>query len=325
MAIIGITGKKQSGKDTVGKIVQYLTYESQHRNDNGFYYPVEEWITDVKSNEVTEKVPLVCNYKWQTVRFADKLKDIVCLLIGCTREQLEDEEFKNKPLGEEWTRYGYANGFDQRHRDGMKMSTVMNNEACSKERYERERITNWQTVYKTELTPRLLLQLLGTNCCRNIIHPDTWVNSTMSNYIYIEYNNPWYNDKGIHEVSELDETQHPVTLKKYPNWIIPDVRFPNEVKAIEDRQGLLIKVVRNLYNYNDGIYTLSELFNVVHKDTGEYPIKTYADDNWLIKDTHESEIALDDHNFEHVISNDGTIEDLVGKVKAILIKEKIIK
>ena len=27
-------------------------------------------------------------------KFADKLKDIVCLLIGCTREQLEDQEFK---------------------------------------------------------------------------------------------------------------------------------------------------------------------------------------------------------------------------------------
>jgi hypothetical protein len=35
-------------------------------------------------------------------KYADKLKDFVCILIGCTREQLEDQEFKEKELGEEW-------------------------------------------------------------------------------------------------------------------------------------------------------------------------------------------------------------------------------
>ena len=39
---------------------------------------------------------------WKIVKFADKLKDIVCLLIGCTRQQLECREFKEKELGEEW-------------------------------------------------------------------------------------------------------------------------------------------------------------------------------------------------------------------------------
>lgn len=31
---------------------------------------------------------------WEVVSFADKLKDITCVLSGCTREQLEDYEFK---------------------------------------------------------------------------------------------------------------------------------------------------------------------------------------------------------------------------------------
>ena len=33
-------------------------------------------------------------------KFADKLKDIVCLLLGCTREQLEDRGIKSLSLQE---------------------------------------------------------------------------------------------------------------------------------------------------------------------------------------------------------------------------------
>jgi len=40
--------------------------------------------------------------------------------------------------------------------------------------------------------------------------------------------------------------------------------------------------------------------------------------------THPSEIALDDAYFDHVISNDGTIEDLIEKVRQVLTIERII-
>jgi hypothetical protein len=39
---------------------------------------------------------------------------------------------------------------------------------------------------------------------------------------------------------------------------------------------------------------------------------------------HESETALDNAKFDYEIINDGTIEELIEKVKEILIKEKII-
>jgi hypothetical protein len=35
---------------------------------------------------------------YEVVSFADKLKDITCVLSGCTREQLEDYDFKEKEL-----------------------------------------------------------------------------------------------------------------------------------------------------------------------------------------------------------------------------------
>ena len=35
---------------------------------------------------------------WEGVSFADKLKDITCVLAGCTREDLEDYDFKENEL-----------------------------------------------------------------------------------------------------------------------------------------------------------------------------------------------------------------------------------
>ena len=88
--IIAISGKINSGKDTVGQIIQYLTNKSNA-------YPF-----DLKSDY---------SYKseWQIKKFADKLKDIVCVLLGCTREQLEDRGFKERELDEEWDRYEVFN------------------------------------------------------------------------------------------------------------------------------------------------------------------------------------------------------------------------
>ncbi len=79
MGIIGISGKKTVGKDTAGKIIQYLTGEST-------VYPFDLNIDySHKSN-------------WEVKKFADKLKDIICLLIGCSRDQLENESFKSKTM-----------------------------------------------------------------------------------------------------------------------------------------------------------------------------------------------------------------------------------
>lgn len=43
----------------------------------------------------------------------------------------------------------------------------------------------------------------------------------------------------------------------------------------------------------------------------------------LIK-AHESETALDDATFDYTIDNNGTIEELIEKVREILIKDKLI-
>ena len=66
---------------------------------------------------------------------------------------------------------------------------------------------------KPKLTARLFMQLIGTNVGR-IIHPDVWVLGTFR------------------------------TWQQHSNWIFTDVRFPNELQAIRDRGGIIIRITR---------------------------------------------------------------------------------
>lgn len=268
--IIGISGKIHSGKDTVGKIIQSIT--------NGDH--LEGTIKVVKDN-------IYCpDTTWQIKKFADKLKDIVCLLIGCTREQLEDQEFKNKELGEEWKIYNIYE-----YNNPKKILKIVDNIDSA------ENIC-WNIIsvnleFKEDiLTPRKLLQLLGTECGRNIIHPNIWINS-----LFVDYKKPIR--------ASISDGQFERLIKEnkynYPKWIITDVRFPNEIQAIKNREGITIRVNRTYYT-KDKKYII-----------GIDPIKE-----------HESETALDNAKFDYVIDNNGSIEELIKKIKKILIKEKII-
>jgi hypothetical protein len=88
---------------------------------------------------------------------------------------------------------------------------------------------------------------------------------------------------------------------KYPNWIITDVRFPNELKAIKDRDGIIIRVNRPILN--------ETAYNKAYRETHE----------------HESENSLDSATFDYVIDNNSDISSLIEKVREILVKENILK
>lgn len=86
--IIGISGKMGSGKDTVAKIIQYLTLDSEGLTR-------EEWKSEINNSHV--------GCSWQVKRFADKVKEIATLLTGIPREKFEDQEFKKSFLSEKWS------------------------------------------------------------------------------------------------------------------------------------------------------------------------------------------------------------------------------
>ena len=257
--IIGISGHKQSGKDSVAKIIQSII-SGDH---------LKGTLSVIKNNY---DIP---DSGWQIVKFADKLKDIVCLIIGCTREQLEDEEFKNTPLGEEWKNYSY-------------------NIAEGKTEFDEGEPS---VIHEYFITPRMLLQRIGTDVCRNI-HPNMWVNATMREY------------KAIDRRTFQDPDDSNIIM---PNWIISDVRFPNEYDAIKERNGIVIRVNRLFSGQT------KQLTDTIR--TGNVSTTAVEIDH---SDPHPSETALDNHDFDYTIDNNGTIDDLIVKVKDILVKEKMI-
>lgn len=273
--VIGISGKINSGKDTVGKIIQILV-DSPHFNNKG-----------VKGFLKRE----LLSPKFINKKFADKLKDNLCSLIGCTREQLEDREFKEKELPEEWWYWklelegGYG--------------TVMLDYITT----TKEQLSMYEGLVLIKPTPRLLLQLLGTEAGRNIIHPNVWVNALFADYNGEIVDYPTYkqlsNDRWI----------------KYPNWVITDMRFPNELSAVKKREGITIRVNR----INKELEEAKNAFKVSH-------YQSIHPDYFKIIDSskHPSETALDNATFDYVIDNNGTIEDLIHNIRIILQRENII-
>ena len=148
--LIGVSGKINSGKDTAGKIINILLNSPQLNNEGVLTYLRKD---------------VISNKDWQIKKFADKLKDIVCLLIGCNREQLENEEFKSTPLLEEWWYW-------KLEREGG-YSTILLPYSQS---------TGTENFELVKMTPRLMLTLLGTECGRQIIHPNIWCLSTFEDY-----------------------------------------------------------------------------------------------------------------------------------------------
>lgn len=116
--------------------------------------------------------------------------------------------------------------------------------------------------YLKRMTVREFLQRLGTDAVRNGLHDNAWVNALMADY-------------------------RPSKMSEYnpSKWIITDVRFENEAKAIKDRGGVVIRINR----------------------TGIGPVNS-----------HISETALNGWDFDYIIENNGTVQDLKSTVKILL-------
>lgn len=286
--IIGIIGKMRSGKDTVGKIIQMLT-------DN-----LLEGIPDDAVEDCVLNTPIL-DPSFKIVKYADKLKDCVCLILGCTREQLENDTFKNTPLGEEWWYYKLLTGSGT-----YNLYSYLKN------------IGQFSEVSLIKMTPRLMLQLLGTQAGRQIIHPNIWVNTTMADYKpFIENYPNLIKSNGKDLVEGKDYSMGKAI---YPNWIITDVRFPNEVNAIKDKGGIVIKVLRDVEGRFPALYEewRKSTYNDFYHFVGEVHPDIYK------KIMHESETALDGFtDFDASVMNDSSILDTTKQLKSILKKHKV--
>jgi len=223
-----MSGKKQSGKNTAAKVVQWLIHKNR-----GSTVSLETFLTYDKARR--ERFT-----GWEEKSYAAKIKLHVADILNISTDLLEDEEFKNKELGEKWTRYAYATGFEDVEGERLMVSTT-----CSKEKYAEEQRSNRQTAYKMVHTPRTLLQMVGTNIGR-IVHADYWVNGLMIDYKPIVDNAPL--PTGSIYGGGM------ITL---PNWIITDCRFPNEAEVTDGdtpkADGFVIRIKRKAGEHDNHI------------------------------------------------------------------------
>ena len=129
----------------------------------------------------------------------------------------------------------------------------------------------WSKEFGTTFTPRWALQLMGTEVGRDIFHQDFWV-IKLKNYINKNPNK---------------------------NYVITDVRFQNEMKFIQESSGVLIEVRRGITPH---WYDIAARANKGDNHAEEFMLKKSG--------IHESEWRWIGGNIDHVIENEGTLEEL---------------
>jgi len=175
-------------------------------------------------NTVAERI--MSHHDYIGVSFASTLKDAASCIFGWDRDMLEG--------------------------------------ATASDRVEREcKDLWWSERLGFDVSPRYMLQYLGTEVMRNNLHSDIWVYAT-----------------------EKQILEHP-----WDQYVITDVRFPNEVSMIRRHGGKIIHVRRG---------DLPEWF-------GQDP-----------DDVHASETAWNNERFDATIRNDGTIEELYENLDKLL-------
>jgi hypothetical protein len=154
----------------------------------------------------------------------------------------------------------------------------------SEAREWREQVDAWwaERLGMPNLTPRLILQLWGTEVCRQGFHDDIWIAS-------------------------LENKMR----KTKDNIVISDVRFPNEIRAIHNAGGKVIRVVRgedpvwyqDAWNVNQGPQNMNWAISKMHMDNRKIHASEWA---WIGKDIDQE------------IDNNGTIDDLYSQIRSLV-------
>ena len=123
----------------------------------------------------------------------------------------------------------------------------------------------WTQETGKEISPRLVLQLVGTECMRQGFYDGVWVSLVKKK------------------------------LVRFPsqNWVLPDTRFPNEINMIHSVGGTIWRVKRG-----------------ADPDWFE-PLR---ENNIVPTDVHPSEYEWVRSEFDQVIENEGTFEDLRNQI-----------
>ena len=136
----------------------------------------------------------------------------------------------------------------------------------------------WSEKLGREFSPRLALQLMGTEAGRDVFHPDLWVHTVLRRCEQAPWN----------------------------NYVIADVRFPNEINAIVKSGGKVIRVRRG---EDPEWYSLAHECNLNNKQ--EIMRNAYPE-------VHYSEWAWIGSHYDVVMDNNCTLDELKVRVDNLL-------
>ena len=147
MSIISVSGYIGSGKDEIGKIIQYLTsnnivFAGQHTGKISYDF----------FKSIYKDLP----QEFEIKKWAYKVKQVATLITGIPIEKFEDQEFKESLLGSEW-------------------ATIKFNPLNAIPVFE-------DVKFNHLLSVRELLQKIGTDAMRKGLHENVWINAMMSDY-----------------------------------------------------------------------------------------------------------------------------------------------
>ena len=161
--------------------------------------------------------------------------------------------------------------------------TMLEGRTKSSREWREQRDEWWSQRLGREITPRLMLQLWGTEVCRQGFHDDIWIAS-------------------------LENKMRKTT----DDIVISDVRFPNEIKAIHNAGGIVVRVARG---EDPEWYDAAVSVNQGPNGNPTFSLSKRKLDRLNI---HASETSWVGGAIDHTISNDGTIDDLFEQIKNLV-------
>jgi hypothetical protein len=148
----------------------------------------------------------------------------------------------------------------------------------------REQLDVWwaERLNMPELTPRWVLQHWGTEVCRRAFHDDVWI-ASLENRL----------------------------RQSRDNIVISDCRFPNEIGAIKRAGGRVVRIVRGA---EPEWYELAQAANAGpgHVDWCR------SKDKLMQYGIHASETAWIGTDFDAVLDNNGTLDQLYQQVQDLI-------
>ena len=162
--IIGIIGAKNSGKDTIASMINYIFAVGTTKASYVDY--------------LIKKISIDNNYKDRIVHFADGLKDVLSIMYNIPRDRFDDRDSKDNM---------YYNIVSNKFVDEDIVNSIRNNchVICLNELlcFNLNYILANAKEKKIYIKLRTLMQYFGTNICRTMLSDDIWIKQTMSKIV----------------------------------------------------------------------------------------------------------------------------------------------